>query len=57
MVESRLAAPIGLPVDRVDGRLKVTGQGALCLRICRAGRRPLRGHRSCVDRQRSRRRS
>ena len=26
MAESRLAAPIGLPVDRVDGRLKVTGK-------------------------------
>jgi xanthine dehydrogenase YagR molybdenum-binding subunit len=26
MVESRLADPVGLPLDRVDGRLKVTGK-------------------------------
>src|SRR5690242_7017877 len=28
MVESKLAAPIGLPVDRVDGSLKVTGKAS-----------------------------
>src|SRR6202044_2922105 len=26
MAESNLAAPVGLPLDRVDGRLKVTGR-------------------------------
>src|SRR5580704_19126373 len=26
MAESKLAAPVGLPLDRVDGRLKVTGK-------------------------------
>src|ERR1700683_247589 len=26
MAENKLAAPIGLPIDRVDGRLKVTGK-------------------------------
>src|SRR6202158_879790 len=26
MAESKLAAPVGLPIDRVDGRLKVTGK-------------------------------
>src|SRR6202022_928026 len=26
MAESKLAAPVGLPLDRVDGRLKVTGR-------------------------------
>ena len=26
MGESKLAAPVGLPLDRVDGRLKVTGK-------------------------------
>src|ERR1700746_2048616 len=26
MTEAKLAAPIGLPIDRVDGRLKVTGK-------------------------------
>ena len=26
MAQSNLAAPVGLPLDRVDGRLKVTGK-------------------------------
>ena len=31
MAESKLAAPVGRPLDRVDGRLKVTGRAHLCL--------------------------
>ena len=37
MAEGKLADPIGLPLDRVDGQLKVTGRAPMPLNTPRKG--------------------
>ena len=53
MAESNLAAPVGLPLDRVDGRLKVTGKATYAYEYAAQGAAALRRHRYRVDRQRA----